>query len=103
MHIYISQVCKSDYFCTQRVCCEREDTYLYVQILLRRLADEYGATAFSRLRRELEIAAKKKGNMTIVDVIHAQTSDAPIELSKTIKSIMDSPNITPGDLVTVSV
>ncbi|CEP14521.1 hypothetical protein [Parasitella parasitica] len=82
-----------------RVCCEREDTYLYVQILLRRLADEFGATPFTRLRRELEIAAKKKGNMTIVDVIHTHISDAPVELSKTIKSIMNSPNITPGDLV----
>lgn len=82
-----------------RVCCEREDTYLYAQILLRRLADEYGATPFSRLRRELELAAKKKGNMAIVDVIHTHISDAPVELSKTIKSIMNSPNITPGDLV----
>ncbi|KAI8640957.1 hypothetical protein BD408DRAFT_346902, partial [Parasitella parasitica] len=54
---------------------------------------------FARLRRELEIAAKKKGNMAIVDVIHTHISDAPMELSKTIKSIMNSQNITPGDLV----
>jgi hypothetical protein len=40
--------------------------------------------------------------MTIVDVIHTHISDAPMELSKTIKSIMNSPNITPGDLVAVS-
>ena len=76
---------------------------MYVQILLRRLADEYGATPFTRLRRELELAAKKKGNMAIVDVIHTHISDAPVELSKTIKSIMNSSNITPGDLVAVSV
>jgi len=40
--------------------------------------------------------------MAIVDVIHTHISDAPVELSKTIKSIMNSPNITPGDLVAVS-
>ncbi|RCH77718.1 Negative elongation factor C/D, partial [Rhizopus stolonifer] len=84
-----------------RVCCEREDTYLYAQILIRRLCDEFGAIPFTRLRRELEIAAKKKGNLALVDILHTHASSAPLELSKTIKTIMTSPNITPGDLATL--
>ena len=83
------------------MCCEREDTYLYAQILIRRLCDQYGAAPFLRLRRELEIAAKKKGNLALVDILHTYTSNAPPELSKTIKAIMSSPNMTPGDLATV--
>lgn len=82
----------------QRVCCEREDTYLYAQILLRRLHDEFGATPFKRLARALEIAARKKGNGAFVDLLHTYTSHAPLDLSRTIKSIMNSSNITPGDL-----
>ncbi|KAI8355169.1 TH1 protein [Blakeslea trispora] len=84
-----------------RVCCEREDTYMYAQILIRRLCDTYGATPFLRLRRELEMAAKKKGNLALVDILHTYTSNAPLELSKTIKAIMSSPNMTPGDLATL--
>jgi hypothetical protein len=68
---------------------------------LRKLYDEFGARPFNRLRRELEIAAKKRGNLAIVDVLHTHTSDAPFELSRTIKSIMHSQTITPGDLIAV--
>ncbi|KAI9469071.1 MAG: TH1 protein [Benjaminiella poitrasii] len=83
------------------VCCEREDTYLYTQILLRRLYDEFGVKTFNRLRRELEIVAKKRGNTAIVDILHTNISDAPLDLSKTMKNIMNSSNITPGDLITL--
>ncbi|KAI7904504.1 TH1 protein-domain-containing protein [Cokeromyces recurvatus] len=81
------------------ICCEREDTYLYTQILLRRLYDEYGVKTFNRLRRELELVAKKRGNTVVVDILHTNISDAPLELSKTMKNMMNSSNITQGDLI----
>ncbi|KAI8083817.1 TH1 protein [Thamnidium elegans] len=84
-----------------RVCCEREDTYLYAQTLLGRLYDEFGATPFTRLRRELESAARNRGNHVFVDFLHSHVSHAPIDLSRTIKSLMNSTNITPGDLISL--
>lgn len=74
---------------------------MYAQILLRRLYDEYGATPLTRLRRELEFAARSRGNHAFVDLLHSHVSHAPLELSRTIKSIMNSTHITPGDLITL--
>lgn len=36
-----------------------------------------------------------------MDLLHTHVSHAPLELSRSIKSIMNSPSITPGDLVTL--
>lgn len=54
-----------------------------------------------RLRRELELAARNRGNHAFVDLLHSQVSHAPIDLSRTIKSIMNSNNLTPGDLISL--
>ncbi|KAI9270069.1 hypothetical protein EDC94DRAFT_513134, partial [Helicostylum pulchrum] len=56
---------------------------------------------FIRLRRELELAARNRGNHAFVDLLHGHVSHAPVDLSRTIKSIMNSTNITPGDLISL--
>jgi negative elongation factor C/D len=45
----------------QRVCCQHEQTYLYSQLLLKRLADQPGGEPYRRIAKELEINALTKG------------------------------------------
>lgn len=71
---------------------------MFAQILLVRLRDKYDAKPLQRLSRELEIAAKRKGNPAMIDLIHAHTSTAPLELAKTINSILSSSTVMPGDV-----
>ncbi|KAI8882067.1 hypothetical protein K501DRAFT_102696 [Backusella circina FSU 941] len=82
-----------------RVCCERQETYLYAQILIRRVYDEFGAEPLTRLRRELEKVAKARGNRGFVDLLNSYMSHTPSDILKIIKSIMNGHSITPGDVI----
>jgi hypothetical protein len=84
------------------VCCEREETYLYAQILIRRVYDEFGAEPLTRLRRELEKVAKARGNRAFVDLLNSYMSHTPNDILKIIKSIMNGHSITPGDVIMVN-
>ncbi|RCH97682.1 Negative elongation factor C/D [Rhizopus azygosporus] len=85
----------------EKVCCERQETYIYTQLLIKRLQDEFGKFSFTRLKRDLELASIRNGNRTFVELLNAHLSDAPLEISRTIATILNSSHMTPADLITL--
>ncbi|KAG1053868.1 hypothetical protein G6F46_003261 [Rhizopus delemar] len=82
-----------------KICCEREESYIYAQTLIKRLQDEFGMVSFTKLKRELELAAGRNGHKAFVDSFSSLTSSSPLEISKIITTILNSPRITPADLI----
>ncbi|CAO3612675.1 unnamed protein product [Cunninghamella echinulata] len=82
-----------------RVCCEREETYLYAQILLQNLYEKEQSMPFIRLSKELEKAAIERGQFAFVDTLKMYLSNAPPEISSALKAIRSSQQATPGDIM----
>ncbi|ORX60461.1 hypothetical protein DM01DRAFT_1404725 [Hesseltinella vesiculosa] len=82
-----------------RVCCEREETYFYAQVLLQKLLNNEGYQPFIRISKELEKTAMDRGHHAFVDVVKSYTSDAPTQVAGSIKAIRSNP--TPGDVMTL--
>lgn len=57
--------------------------------------------SFTKLKRELELAAGRNGHKAFVDSFSSLTSSSPLEISKIITTILNSPRITPADLIAV--
>ncbi|PHZ10186.1 uncharacterized protein RHIMIDRAFT_293591 [Rhizopus microsporus ATCC 52813] len=85
----------------KKVCCGRQETYIYTQLLIKRLQDEFGKFSFTRLKRDLELVSIRNGNRTFVELLSAQLSNAPLEISRTIATILNSSHMTPADLITL--
>ncbi|ORE20275.1 hypothetical protein BCV71DRAFT_242310 [Rhizopus microsporus] len=68
---------------------------------LERLQDEFGKFSFTRLKRDLELASIRNGNRTFVELLNAHLSNAPLEISRTIATILNSSHMTPADLITL--
>ncbi|KAI9010938.1 TH1 protein [Phycomyces nitens] len=84
-----------------RVCCEREETYMYAQMVLYKLREEYNGQPLTRLIAELEKAASKHGRQSFVDILRVSLSDAPRPLSAAIKAILATKQLTAGDIRTI--
>ncbi|KAG0184692.1 Negative elongation factor C/D [Apophysomyces sp. BC1034] len=94
-----------------RLCCEREETYLYAQILIRKLRDEFDGLPFLRLARQLENAALKRGqrqtehfsndSTQFVEHLRTYMSEAPLQLSKALNTILSKRSVTPGDIMVI--
>lgn len=69
--------------------------------MIKRLQDEFGVVSFTKLKRELELAASRNGYKSFVDSFSSLTSSSPLEISKIITTILNSPRITPADLMAV--
>lgn len=65
------------------------------------MQDEFGMVSFTKLKRELELAAGRNGHKAFVDSFSSLTSSSPLEISKIITTILNSPRITPADLIAV--
>ncbi|KAL0091236.1 TH1 protein [Phycomyces blakesleeanus] len=84
-----------------RVCCEREETYMYAQMVLYKLREEYNGQPLIRLIAELEKTASKHGRQSFVDILRASLSDAARPLAAAIKAILGSRQLTAGDIRTI--
>ncbi|CDS07708.1 hypothetical protein LRAMOSA01657 [Lichtheimia ramosa] len=84
-----------------RVCCEQEHFYLYAQVLLRRLYEDFDSPSFARLSKELEKAATARGYGELVDILRTCANDIPPLLASALKSIRSSSQPSPADLFTV--
>ncbi|SAM06484.1 hypothetical protein [Absidia glauca] len=82
-----------------RVCCEREETYLYAQILLQKLCENEDTLPLVRLSKELEKAAIQHGHHALVDTLKQYLSAAPPEVSSALKAIRSNELATPGDIM----
>ncbi|KAI7867682.1 TH1 protein [Spinellus fusiger] len=76
-----------------RICCEREETYMYAQILLHKLHQDYNGQPLVRLMAELEKAAVQHGQISL--------SNAPRQLSAALKAILGTQQLTAGDIRTI--
>ncbi|CAO3592987.1 unnamed protein product [Absidia cylindrospora] len=82
-----------------RVCCEREETYLYAQMLLQKLCENDDNMPFIRLSKELEKAAIQCGQHGFVDILKTYLSEAPLQVSSALKAIRSNQQATPGDIM----
>ncbi|KAI9257627.1 TH1 protein [Sporodiniella umbellata] len=80
----------------EKMCCGRQDLYMYTQILLKRLESESGDHSFSRVTQLLEKSAVANGNKSFVDSLksHQETLD----IAKKISTIITSQRITEADV-----
>ncbi|KAF7725707.1 Negative elongation factor C/D [Apophysomyces ossiformis] len=84
-----------------KLCCEREETYLYAQLLIRKLYDEFNGLPFLKLARQLENAAARRGHSQFVEHLRTYMSDAPLQLSKAFNAILSKQAVTPGDVMVI--
>ncbi|KAI8097011.1 TH1 protein [Halteromyces radiatus] len=82
-----------------RVCCEREETYLYAQLLLQNLYENEDKMPFIRLSQELERSAIQRGQHGFVDILKLYLSSAPTQVSNALKAIRSNQQATPGDIM----
>ncbi|KAI9310993.1 TH1 protein [Dichotomocladium elegans] len=104
----LSELIKKDDTCIDndlpdfiRVCCEQEHFYLYAQVLIKRLHDEYEAAPLKRLSKELEKAAISRGYSELVDILKSCAEDIPLDLAAALKAIRNSNQPTPGDVLAI--
>ncbi|KAI8371711.1 TH1 protein [Radiomyces spectabilis] len=84
-----------------RICCEREETYLYAQILIQKIRENYQGLPLMRLSKELEKAAIRRGQNAFVEILRVYTMNAPLQLSGSLKAIHGTRQVTPGDIMTL--
>ncbi|KAI9285358.1 TH1 protein [Umbelopsis sp. AD052] len=82
-----------------RVCCQHEQTYLYSQILLKRLADQPGGDAFRRISKALETNALTKGDDHMISTLRTYLWELPPALTSPITAILQNKHASPGDVI----
>ncbi|KAI8137886.1 TH1 protein [Fennellomyces sp. T-0311] len=84
-----------------RVCSDQEHSYLYAQVLIHRLYQEFNDLSFLRLAKELEKTAIARGQHELVYIIKSCAVGMPQDLANALKAIRSSGQPTPGDIMTV--
>ncbi|CAM0139852.1 unnamed protein product [Umbelopsis sp. WA50703] len=84
-----------------RVCCQHEQTYLYSQLLLKRLADQPGGEPYRRIAKELEINALTKGEEHLISILRTYLWEFPPALASPITAILRNSHATPGDIFAI--
>lgn len=84
-----------------RVCCQHEQTYLYSQLLLKRLADQPGGEPYRRISKELESNALTKGDEHLISILRTYLWEFPPSLASPITAILQNSHATPGDIFAI--
>ncbi|KAG2175451.1 hypothetical protein INT43_001098 [Umbelopsis isabellina] len=84
-----------------RVCCQHEQTYLYSQLLLKRLADQPGGEPYRRISKELETNALTKGDEHLISILRTYLWEFPQSLASPITAILQNSHATPGDIFAI--
>ncbi|CAO3700341.1 unnamed protein product [Rhizopus stolonifer] len=79
-----------------KMCCARQELYMYTQTLLKRLEIEFGNHSFTRVTNLLEKAATERGHKRFVDSL--KSLQEPFKIAKDISAILSSQRITEADI-----
>ncbi|RUP47540.1 hypothetical protein BC936DRAFT_145632 [Jimgerdemannia flammicorona] len=85
-----------------RTCCANQQTYLYTQVMLKRLSDEPGGLSFRHVSKELEKGAMTRHHQPpLVSQLRMTIAQAPPNIAEAVNATLSSKNPTPGDVMTL--